>query len=50
MTAEIQELKSRTFIEVSDRKAATQTWFKKLIYPLFNSEFLKYKEFKKWWH
>ena len=33
--------------EVSERKAATQSGFKKLAYPHFNGDILNYLEFKK---
>ena len=39
----------RAFKEVSDRKAATQTGFKKLNYPQFNGDVLNYQEFKRRW-
>lgn len=42
-----EELESITFVEISDRKASTQTGFKKLSYPSFNGEVLNYQEFKK---
>ena len=45
----IQELESRAFKEVSDRKVATQTGFKKISYASFNREVLSYQEFKKQW-
>merc|ERR1712112_405079 len=35
--------------EVSERKAATQTGFKKLEYPQFNGDVLNYQEFKRRW-
>ena len=35
--------------EVSDRKAATQSGFKKFSYPHFNGDVLNYLEFKKHW-
>ena len=35
--------------EVSERKAATQSGFKKLSYPHFNGDILNYLEFKKQW-
>ena len=35
--------------EVSERKAATQSGFKKLAYPHFNGDVLNYLEFKKRW-
>ena len=38
----IQDLMIRAFKEVSDRKAATQTGFKKLNYPQFNGDVLNY--------
>ena len=45
----IQDLMIRASKEVSDRKAATQTGFKKLNYPQFNGDVLNYQEFKKRW-
>ena len=35
--------------EVSERKAATQTWFQKLNYPQLNGDVLNYQEFKRRW-
>ena len=35
--------------EVSERKAVTQSGFKKLSYPSFNGDILNYLEFKKCW-
>ena len=35
--------------EVSERKGATQSGFKKLSYPHFNGDILNYLEFKKHW-
>ena len=37
----LQELEFRAFKEVSDRKAVTQTGFKKLSYPSLNGDVLK---------
>ena len=39
----------RAYKEVSDRKASTQTGFKKLNYPQFNGDVLNYQEFKRRW-
>merc|ERR1712030_92491 len=35
---------------VAERKAATQTGFRKLSYPSFNRDVLSYLKFKKRWH
>ena len=43
----IQDLMIRAYKEVSDRKASTQTGFKKLNYPQFNRDVLNYLELKK---
>ena len=45
----IQDLMIRAYDEVSDRKASTQSGFKKLSYPHFNSDVLCYQEFKRRW-
>ena len=45
----IQDLMIRAYKEVSDRKASTQTGFKKLNYPQFNGDVLNYQEFKRRW-
>ena len=45
----IQDLMIRAYEEVSDRKASTQTGFKKLNYPQFNGDVLNYQEFKRRW-
>ena len=42
-------MKIRASREVSERKAATQSGFKKLSYPSFNGDILNYLEFKKHW-
>ena len=39
----------RTSREISERKAAIQSGFKKLAYPLFNGDILSYLKFKKRW-
>ena len=39
----------RAYEEVSDRKASTQSGFKKLSYPHFNGDVLCYQEFKRRW-
>ena len=39
----------RAYEEVSDRKASTQSGFKKLCYPHFNGDVLCYQEFKRRW-
>ena len=46
----IQDLMIRAYKEVSDRKASTQTGFKKLNYPQFNEDILNYQEFKRRWN
>ena len=43
----IEDLMIRASREVSERKAATQSGFKKLSYPHFNGDILNYLEFKK---
>merc|ERR1712240_90369 len=45
----IEDLIIRASREVSERKAATQSGFKKLSYPHFNGDILNYLEFKKQW-
>ena len=45
----IQDLRMRASKEISERKAATQTGFKKLGYPSFNGDVLNYQEFCKRW-
>ena len=45
----IQDLMIRASKEVSDRKAVTQTGFKKLSHPQFNGDVLNYQEFKRRW-
>merc|ERR1712082_427826 len=47
--ARIEDLIIRASREVSERKAATQSGFKKLSYPHFNRDILNYSEFKKRW-
>ena len=47
--AHIEDLMIRASREVSERKAATQSGFKKLSYPHFNGDILNYLEFKKRW-
>ena len=47
--ARIEDLIIRASREVSERKAATQSGFKKLSYPHFNGDILNYLEFKKQW-
>ena len=46
----IQDLLIRAYNEVADRKASTQSGFKKLSYPSFNGDVLCYQEFKRRWH
>ena len=43
------DLMIRASKEISERKAATQSGFKKLPYPHFNGDILNYLEFKKQW-
>ena len=43
----IQDLLIRAYDEVADRKASTQSGFKKLSYPSFNGDVLCYQEFKR---
>ena len=45
----IQDLLIRAYDEVADRKASTQSGFKKLSYPHFNGDVLCYQEFKRRW-
>ena len=45
----IQDLMIRAYEEVSDRKASTQSGFKKLSYPHFNRDLMCYQEFKRRW-
>ena len=45
----IQDLTLRAAKEVCDRKAATQTGFKKLSLPNFNGDVLNYQQFKRRW-
>ena len=45
----IQDLTLRAAKEVCNRKAATQTGFKKLSLPNFNGDVLNYQEFKRRW-
>ena len=45
--AHIEDLMIRASREVSERKAATQSGFKKFSYPHFNGDILNYLEFKK---
>ena len=45
----IDDLMIRASKEVSERKAVTQSGFKKLAYPHFNGDVLNYLEFKKRW-
>ena len=47
--ARIEDLIIRASMEVSERKAVTQSGFKKLSYPSFNGDILNYLEFKKRW-
>ena len=47
--ARIDDLMIRASREVSERKAATHSGFKKLAYPQFNGDPLNYIEFKKHW-
>ena len=47
--ARIDNLMIRAIKEVSERKAATQSGFKKLAYPHFNGDVLNYLEFKRRW-
>ena len=47
--ARIDYLMIRASREISERKAATLSGFKKLAYPQFNGEGLNYLEFKKRW-
>ena len=45
----VQDFSLRAAAEVSERKAATQTGFKKLTLPSFNGNILNYMEFKRRW-
>merc|ERR1712148_134626 len=45
----IEDLQFRASREVAERKAATQTGFRKLAYPSFNGDCLNYLEFRKRW-
>merc|ERR1712055_1166611 len=45
----IEDLQFRASKEVAERKAATQTGFRKLEYPKFNGDCLNYLEFRKRW-
>ena len=45
----VQDFSLRAATEVSERKAATQTGFKKLSLPSFNGNVLNYMEFKRRW-
>merc|ERR1712240_296693 len=45
----IQDLLIRAYDEVADRKASTQSGFKKLSYPSFNGDVLCYQEFRRRW-
>merc|ERR1712030_293438 len=45
----IEDLLIKASKEVAERKAATQSGFKKLSYPSFNGDVLNYLEFKKRW-
>ena len=47
--ARIDDLMIRASRKVSERKAATQSGFKKLTYPHFNGDILNNLEFKKLW-
>merc|ERR1711942_336975 len=46
----IEDLLIKASKEVSERKAATQSGFRKLPYPSFNGDVLSYLEFKKRWY
>ena len=48
--ASIEDLWIRGSRQVSDRRATTQSGFKKLSYPSFNGDSLNYLEFKKRWN
>ena len=45
----IEDLLIKASKEVTERKAATQSGFRKLSYPSFNGDVLSYLEFKKRW-
>ena len=45
----ITDLLIKASKEISERKAATQSSFKKLAYPHFNGDVIIYLEFKKGW-
>ena len=45
----IQDMLIRAYKEVADRKASTQSGFKKLSYPSFNGDVLCYQEFRRRW-
>ena len=45
----IQDMLIRAYKEVADRKASTQSGFKKLSYPSFNGDVLCYQEFRRHW-
>merc|ERR1712055_523541 len=45
----IEDLQIKASKEVAERKAATQTGFRKLSYPSFNGDVLNYLEFRKRW-
>ena len=45
----IEDLLIKASKEVAERKAATQSGFRKLSYPSFNGDVLSYLEFKKRW-
>merc|ERR1712240_781439 len=45
----IQDMLIRAYNEVADRKASTQSGFKKLSYPSFNGDVLCYQEFRRRW-
>ena len=45
----IQDMLIRAYKEVADRKASTQSGFKKLSYPSFNGDVLCYQEFRRCW-
>ena len=47
--ARIEDLLIRASKQVSERKSATQSGFRKLTYPTFNGYILNYLEFKKRW-
>ena len=47
--ARIEDLLIKAAKQVSERKAATQSGFRKLAYPTFNGDILNYLEFKKRW-